>query len=121
MPLVRTPGTAPFRTSWRWAALRSVVPAALCAAAVLSPNQAHAQATVPTGFADQLALGGFTQPVGMAFLPDGRLFVIEQATARVRLIVNGAISATNPVGTVPNVNTSGGERGLLGIAVDPGW
>src|SRR5262245_25869217 len=23
--------------------------------------------------------------------------------------------------TVPNVNTTGGEQGLLGIAVDPGW
>jgi glucose/arabinose dehydrogenase len=37
------------------------------------------------------------------------------------MISNGAIGPTDPVGTVTNVNTSGGERGLLGIAVDPQW
>lgn len=85
------------------------------------PAIAGAQATVPTGFEDGLVAGGFTQPVGMAFLPDGRLLVIEQKSARVRLLVRGAIAAVDPVGTVPGVNVSGSERGLLGIAVDPGW
>src|SRR5215510_7967106 len=52
------------------------------------PTPALAQATVPTGFQDQLVTGGLSTPVGMAFLPDGRLFVIEQFNARVRLVVS---------------------------------
>jgi len=92
---------------------------ALVSAALPAP--ASAQATVPSGFQDLLVTGGLSTPVGMAFLPDGRLLVIEQTTGRVRLLVRGAIASTDPVGTVSGVNTSGGERGLLGIAVDPGW
>jgi glucose/arabinose dehydrogenase len=82
---------------------------------------AAAQTAVPTDFADQLVVGSFNIPVALAFLPDGRLFVIEQATARIRLIVNGALAAVDPVVTVDSVRTAYGEQGLLGIAVDPGW
>jgi len=57
----------------------------------------------------------------MAFLPDGRLLFVEQVTARIRLIVSDALAAVDPVATVPRVNTSGSERGLLGIALDPGF
>jgi glucose/arabinose dehydrogenase len=83
-------------------------------------------ATVPTGFDDRSAVsvaGGaaLDRPAGMAFLPDGRLLVVEQKSARIRLFVNGMLSATDPVTTVPSVQTTGGEQGLLGIAVDPGW
>jgi|GEM_PF-2045667 len=80
-----------------------------------------AAATVPEDFEDALVVNGLTQPVGFTFLPDGRLLFIEQVTARVRLLVNGAIGANDPLVTVPDVYTSGNERGLLGIDVDPGW
>jgi glucose/arabinose dehydrogenase len=82
---------------------------------------ARAQATLPAGFADELVEEGLSLPVGIAFLPDGRLLFVEQETARIRMIVNDAIAAIDPVATVPQVNTNGGERGLLGIAADPGW
>jgi len=82
---------------------------------------ARAQLTLPTDFADDLVLGGLSQPVGMAFLPDGRLLFVERTTASIRLIVNGSIAAIDPIVTVPNVRSTGGEQGLLGIAVDPGW
>jgi glucose/arabinose dehydrogenase len=82
---------------------------------------AHAQATLPTGFDDELVEGGLSLPVGIAFLPDGRLLFVEQESAQIRLIVNDALAATDPVATVPSVSTNSGERGLLGIAVDPGW
>lgn len=75
---------------------------------------------VPTGFADQAVVTGLDVPVAMEFLPDGRLLVAEQLSARVRLIVNGELSATDPVFTVPGVVT-GGEQGLLGLALDPGF
>jgi glucose/arabinose dehydrogenase len=93
------------------------------AALLVAPasREASAQAaTLPTGFTDQLVIGGLSSPTGMAFLPDGRLLLVEQFSARIRLLVNGALAATDPVVTVPSVR-SGGERGLLGIAVDPGF
>lgn len=82
---------------------------------------AHAQVLLPDGLTDQLVLGGFSAPVGMAWLPDGRLFVIEQKTAKVRLIANGALAPGDPVTTIQDVRTAHPEQGLLGIAVDPGW
>ncbi|MGH7742336.1 MAG: PQQ-dependent sugar dehydrogenase, partial [Candidatus Eiseniibacteriota bacterium] len=92
---------------------------AIACAVLQSP--ANAQPLLPTGFQDQPVVGGFNYPVGLAALPDGRVFVIEQFSANVRLIVNDALSSTDPVCVVDQVNASGGEQGLLGIAVDPGW
>ena len=100
------------------ACVTHVVLAACLALAV--PRAASAQAVLPTGFADQLVVGGLAFPTGIAFLPDGRLLFVEQFSARIRLLVNDALAATDPVATVPSVRT-GGERGLLGIAVDPGF
>jgi glucose/arabinose dehydrogenase len=76
---------------------------------------------LPTGFRDTIVVGGFDFPVGMAFLPDGRTFVVEQKSGKVRLIVRGALAPVDPVATLPSIRTSGNEQGLLGIAVDPGW
>jgi glucose/arabinose dehydrogenase len=93
--------------------------AAVALVALAAP--AGAQVVLPTGFEDQAVVGGLDFPVGMGPLPDGRVFVIEQFSARIRLIVNGALSSTDPVCVVDQVNTAGGEQGLLGIVVDPGW
>jgi glucose/arabinose dehydrogenase len=93
---------------------------ALVITLALAPPTA-AQFALPPQFVDDLVIGGLSKPVGMAYLPEGRLLVVEQSTGRVRLVVNGALGATDPVGTVPAVNFSGNERGLLGIAVDPAW
>ncbi len=79
------------------------------------------QGVVPTGFTDQLIVQGLRRPVGMTFLPDGRLLFIEQKTKRIRMIVGGNLAATDPIGTIDSVETTGPEQGLLGIAVDPGW
>jgi glucose/arabinose dehydrogenase len=74
-----------------------------------------AAATVPPGFTDAIVAGGITNPTAMAFAPDGRLFVAQQGGA-LRVIKNGSLLAT-PFVTL-TVNSSG-ERGLLGVAVDP--
>ncbi len=84
-------------------------------------TSARAQGTVPSGFLDTLVVGGLEFPTGFTFLPDGRILVVEQMTSRIRLIVNGAIAAIDPVATIPGLRQTGGEQGLLGIAVDPGW
>jgi glucose/arabinose dehydrogenase len=75
---------------------------------------------VPSQFVEEILVTNLSQPNGMAFAPDGRLFVTEQLTGRIRMIVSGHLAATDPAGTVPSVNP-GGERGLQGIAVDPRW
>ena len=82
---------------------------------------AHAQLVLPTNFVDDVMVVGLNQPTGMAFLPDGRLLFVERTTGNIRLVVRGVLAATDPVITVAGVNSSGIERGLLGIAVDPGW
>ena len=45
---------------------------------------------LPAGFTESNVVTGLTSPIGMAFLPDGRIIVIEQA-GRVRLVVNGVL------------------------------
>jgi glucose/arabinose dehydrogenase len=76
---------------------------------------------VPTNFSDELIVGGLDSPTNAAFLPDGRLLVVERATGKVRLVVNDTLAAVDPVLTVDSLETADWEEGLLGIAVDPGW
>jgi glucose/arabinose dehydrogenase len=74
-------------------------------------------AVVPSGFTESQVAAGLLNPTAMAFAPDGRLFVCQQAGA-LRVIKNGALLPT-PFLTV-TVNSSG-ERGLLGVAFDPNF
>ncbi len=90
---------------------------AACLALFLLSAPAVAPAATPTDFIDELRASGLSEPVGMAFLPDGRLLVVEQFSAAIKMVRNGVVSTLT---VVPNVQT-GGEQGLLGIAVDPRW
>ncbi len=99
--------------------LLAVAAGALCVAA--APAVHAAPGTVPTHFEDQLVAGPMNEPVAMAFLPDGRLLVCELKTARIRLIVNGAIGAIDPIAVIDSVVTLEEEEGLSGIAIDPQW
>lgn len=101
--------------------MKARVTVLLVLAALAGAQPARAQFALPPGFVDDLVLAGIDEPLGMAFLADGRLLFTERTNARIRLIVNGAIAATDPMVTVPNVRSTGGEQGLLGIAMDPGW
>src|SRR5215216_6235791 len=74
-------------------------------------------ATLPPGFTETTVASGLSNPTAMAFAPDGRLFVAEQA-GRLRVIKNGQLLPT-PFLTL-TVNSSG-ERGLLGVAFDPSF
>ena len=78
-----------------------------------------AEVDLPDGFTDEVVASALDEPVGMAFLPDGRILVIEQRSGAVRLIVDSQRGSVDPLITVPSVNSSGNEQGLLGIAVDP--
>jgi glucose/arabinose dehydrogenase len=93
-----------------------------CIALICGPSPAlFGAAALPDDFSDTLVTSGFSQPIGFAFLPDGRALVIEQKTAQIRLVVNGGFGTFDPLVTVPAVNGVGNEQGLLGIDVDAGW
>ena len=71
--------------------------------------------TYPPDFAQVLVANNISNPTAMAFAPDGRIFVAEQA-GRLRVIKNGVLLSTSFVEL--NVSSTG-ERGLIGIALDP--
>jgi len=62
-------------------------------------------------------ISGLDQPTSMAFIGPDDFFVLERATGKVKRIVNGALHST-PLDLAVN-NAS--ERGLLGIALHPGF
>jgi glucose/arabinose dehydrogenase len=97
------------------------VPRAAVLAALLALACPGWATVVPAGFVDEPVVSGLNSPIGMAFLPDGRLLVAEQNTGAVKLVIAAASPTVADVFTVPEVELTGGERGLLGIAVDPGW
>jgi len=74
-------------------------------------------ATLPAGFIDIVVASGFTNVSSMAIAPDGRIFVCQQ-NGHVRVVKNGTVLPTSFVAL--GVNTAN-ERGLLGIALDPGF
>lgn len=65
----------------------------------------------------ELVVSGLEVPWGIAFLPGGDLLVTERP-GRVRLVRGGVLQPT-AVATVPLA--AGGESGLLGIALHPGF
>ncbi len=70
---------------------------------------------LPPNFTKTTVAGGFNNPTDFAFIPDGRILVTEQF-GNVKVIKNGSI--------LPNAFLSlsvdgEGERGLLGVVVDP--
>lgn len=69
----------------------------------------------PAGFNQAMVASGFEYPTSMAFLPDGRIIVAEQA-GRLRLIKNGTLLST----PLLQINVyANGEAGLTGVVVDP--
>jgi glucose/arabinose dehydrogenase len=63
---------------------------------------------------------GWSVPWGMSWLPDGSMLITERDTFK--LYHEPAAGGTRTlIGSVPNVVTTNGEGGLLGVAVDPNW
>ena len=71
----------------------------------------------PTGFSQVSVADGINKPTVLTFAPDGRIFVAEQG-GKLRVIKNGNLLSTPFISL--NVNASG-ERGLIGIALDPNF
>jgi glucose/arabinose dehydrogenase len=62
---------------------------------------------------------GLDSPVGFTFTPAGRLVYLERSTGWLRFR-NLKTGADQRIFRIPNVD-SAGERGALGVAVDPRW
>jgi glucose/arabinose dehydrogenase len=85
--------------------------------AAYSAAPAQGAAGVPAGFRDTLVAGGLSGPTSMALAPDGRIFV-TQKSGELRVIRNGRLLSRPFLKVNPNAE---GERGLLGVALDPGF
>jgi glucose/arabinose dehydrogenase len=88
----------------------------LVAASLSSPVSAQ---NLPSDFADTLvaSVGG---PTALAFTPDGRLLITTQG-GTLRVYQGGSLLGT-PALTIPAASIcTQSERGLLGVAVDPGF
>mgnify|MGYP003579681756 CR=1 FL=1 len=70
---------------------------------------------LPADFARVLVTNGISNPTAMAFAPDGRIFVAEQS-GRLRVVKNNVLLPTPFIQLTVNAS---GERGLIGIALDP--
>ena len=80
-------------------------------------EQRLALTALPAGFAETTLADGLIAPTSMAEAPDGRIFVTEQG-GDLRVVKNGETLPTPFVSL--NVD-SAGERGLLGVALDPNF
>lgn len=77
-------------------------------------------AAIPAGFQDSVWASALSNPTSMAFAPDGRLFVTQQG-GQLRVITRNAAGAGQllPASFLTVGTDSSGERGLLGVALDP--
>lgn len=93
-----------------------VVPAATAGPAPVAPAAAAGEPGAPTTLST-----GWTIPWGTSWLPDGSgALVTERDDFRVwRVSEDG--KDKKQLGTVPESQTTGGEGGLMGVAVDPDW
>ena len=102
-----------------WVVLGAVVLSAVLLA-LLSPLKANAVATLPSGFQESVVFSGLSAPTNVEFSKDGRIFVAEK---RGLIKVFDNLSDTTPT-TFADLSTnvnSYGDRGLLGLAVDPNF
>lgn len=78
---------------------------------------AQGSGVLPAGFVQSRFVGGLVGPTSMVFAPDGRLFVAEQG-GTLRVVKDGSLLASPFVNLSARIDDSG-ERGLLGVALDP--
>ena len=90
--------------------------AAALAALIVLARPASGQAVDPFYNLVPVVSAGLTTPRALTFTPDGRIWVSERTTGRIRVIKNGTLLA-KPFVDVP-VNFAG-DRGALGLAAAP--
>ena len=84
--------------------------------AVLTVGQV-ADGAVPAGFSQTTLVSGLANPTAMAIAPDGRIFIATQG-GQLRVVKDGALL---PTPFVTLTVSSSGERGLIGVTLDPAF
>ncbi|RIK37891.1 MAG: hypothetical protein DCC58_17380, partial [Chloroflexi bacterium] len=75
----------------------------------------------PAGFQNTTLITGLTQPTTVAFTPDGRMLIAERGGV-VKLVPSGSTTvAPIPFLQLTNINIDQGERGLVGLTLDPSF
>ncbi len=111
------PGNKTKKTNALQEAFREVADesSAVKAAAGEGPNQV----VLSPGFTIDVVATGLVLPTNFVFLGDGRILISEQA-GRVRIYKDGALLPTPFIDIRDRVNGFG-DRGLIGMAVDPNF
>src|SRR5438309_2028981 len=73
------------------------------------------EAAPPSGFVKQMVLGNLNLPTDFAFAPDGRTFLTLK-NGKVVVYKNGSLLDTPALSMTIS---TGGDRGLLSLALDP--
>jgi glucose/arabinose dehydrogenase len=81
------------------------------------PSAARAQTLVDPSLGVSTVVGGLNQPIAMAFIGPGDLLVTEKASGQVKRVTNGVVAGV----VLDLAVNSSSERGLLGIALHPGF
>jgi glucose/arabinose dehydrogenase len=88
-------------------------------AGVLNAASAGA-ATLPTGFRETTVFSGLTNPSALRFAPDGRVFVAEKRGV-IKVFDNLADTTPTTFADLRSEVYNFWDRGLLGLALDPGF
>ncbi|NOG51533.1 MAG: hypothetical protein HND48_20500 [Chloroflexi bacterium] len=104
--------------------MRRMLITLIAAALLLSPVFAQQPLPVPglaqrdplPSFTEEIYADGLSSPTAMAWAPDGRLFIAEKG-GDVRVVSAAGVLLPTPFVTL--TVDSAGERGLIGIALDP--
>lgn len=81
------------------------------------PPDINAYSTLPAGFREETVIGNVASPTAIAWLPNGQLLVTGQGGRVYRESGGAAV----PILDLTDRICSGGEMGLLGLAVDPAY
>jgi glucose/arabinose dehydrogenase len=100
-------------------ALPATLALAVCLALILASVEYATAATTPPGFKDSLVTS-VPSPTALAFTPDGRMLITTQP-GQLRVYEGGTLLSKPALALGSRVCTNSGERGLLGIAVDPNF
>lgn len=89
----------------------------LCAVGLVLALVAPASAaTLPAGYQEETLVAGLSQPMAVAWTPDGRTLIAEKP-GRLKVAAPGATTASTVLDISGRVNANH-DRGLLGVAVD---
>lgn len=97
---------------------RAAAVLAVLGLALMLPAHALAEPALPPGFQDETVFKGIEQPTNFRFAPDGRVFV---ATKPGEILVYENVNDTTPTvfADLRGDVYDNGDRGLLGIELDP--